>query len=140
MVFGSNARVHVFRVLPHQDLKKTITAFTSTRKISACVVLTCVGSLEQYHLRFANEKSGSKTKGFFEIISLTGTISHSSAHLHMSVSDPFGNTIGGHLLDDNLVYTTAEVALAELPDLEFDRETDPAYGYAELVVKQRQSK
>jgi uncharacterized protein len=140
MVLGSNARVHVFRVLPHQDLKKAIAAFTATRKISACVMLTCVGSLEQYHLRFANEKSGSRAKGYFEIVSLTGTFSHSHGHLHISIADSNGKTLGGHLLDDNLVYTTAEVALAELPDLEFDRQMDPTYGYAELVVKPRQVK
>ena len=55
----------------------------------------------------------------------------------MSVSDENGRTIGGHLLNNNLVYSTAEIVLVELTDLEFAREIDPTYGYHELVVKQK---
>jgi len=137
MLQQSNVRVHVFRLSPHQDLKGSILDFAKSRKISAGIILTCVGSLEKIHLRFANQKSGTKRTEYFEIVSLTGTISQSYGHLHIALSDERGNTIGGHLLDENLVYTTAEIAIAELPGVAFDRETDPAYGYHELVVKSR---
>jgi predicted DNA-binding protein with PD1-like motif len=33
-----------------------------------------------------------------------------------------------------LVYTTAEIVLAQLPNFEFSRSLDPTYGYFELVV------
>jgi predicted DNA-binding protein with PD1-like motif len=44
---------------------------------------------------------------------------------------------GGHLLDGNLVYTTAEIVAGEATSLRFTRETDPATGFKELSVKKR---
>ncbi len=130
--------VHVFRLKPHEDLKKALTEYAMQHSISAGIVLTCVGSLEAYHIRFANEKSGKKQRGYFEIVSLTGTFSATSSHLHIAVSDASGNTIGGHLLDGNPIYTTAEIAIGVLPELSFDRDVDPTYGFSELVVKPKQ--
>lgn len=136
----STANVHVFRLKPHQDLKRSIIAFAVERKIKAGIILTCVGSLEQYHIRFANQEKGVKQTGHFEIVSLTGTFSDSSSHLHLSISDSTGKTIGGHLLDENLIYTTAEIAIAELDDLIFERQPDTVYGYHELVILPKKNK
>lgn len=133
----SKAKVYAFRLRPHQDLKKSILDFAKANHIKAGVILTCVGSLEQYHIRFANQKDGIKERGHFEIVSLTGMFSDSNCHIHISISDSTGKTIGGHLLDENHIYTTAEVAVAELIDLTFDRSLDPAYGYHELNVTPR---
>jgi uncharacterized protein len=130
--------VHVFRLKPHDDLKNSIVEYAQANSISAGIILTCVGSLEEFHLRFANEKSGQKQRGYFEIVSLTGTFSASASHLHISLSDAKGTTIGGHLLDGNLIYTTAEVAIGVLPQLYFGREVDATYGFSELVVKSKQ--
>jgi uncharacterized protein len=127
--------VHVFRLKPHEDLKIAIVEYAKANGITAGIILTCVGSLEEYHLRFANEKAGKKQWGYFEIVSLTGTFSASSSHLHLSVSNSKGDTIGGHLLDGNHVYTTAEIAIGVLPELSFEREIDSTYGFSELVVK-----
>ena len=134
----SNSTIHVFRLKPHEDLKKAIADFASANHIKAGVIVTCVGSLEQYNIRFANQKDGDRQKGYFEIVSLTGTFNETSMHLHLSVSNKTGQTIGGHLLENNLIYTTAEIAIAELNDLEFGRETDSTYGYQELKVKKRE--
>jgi predicted DNA-binding protein with PD1-like motif len=128
-------KVHVFRLRPHQDLKREIHAFANDNNILAAVVVTCVGSLEQYNLRFANREIPTQCKGHFEIVSLSGTLSGTSMHLHIAVSDENGKTIGGHLMDENYIYTTAEIAILELSDVEFLRETDPTYGYHELVIK-----
>lgn len=134
----SSAKIHVFRLRPHDDLKKGIVEYARQHKITAGVVVTAVGSLEQSHLRFANQKKdGSISKGHFEILSLSGTVSADGCHLHLSLADSDGKTTGGHLLEGNLIYTTAEIALAALPDLSFTREKDPTYGYAELVVKKK---
>lgn len=130
--FSSKARIHVVRFGPGVDLRKSLQQLASHHHWSAGVIVTCVGSLVEYNLRFANQRSGSRRKGHFEIISLTGTISHSSVHLHLSVSDEKGVLAGGHLLEGNMVFTTAEVAVAELPDIVFDRALDPASGYHEL--------
>ena len=47
----------------------------------------------------------------------------------LAVADSTGRTIGGHLLDGCRVYTTAEIVLGELPQLEFRREADATFGY-----------
>jgi predicted DNA-binding protein with PD1-like motif len=127
-------KIHVFRLSPHQDLKISIMDFARLHSIKAGIILTCVGSVEQYNIRFANEINGTIAKGPFEIISLTGTFSDNAAHLHISVSDRTGKTTGGHLLNENLVYTTAEIAVAELTEVVFNRVHDPASGYPELLV------
>lgn len=132
----SSAKVHVFRLKPHEDLKKSILQFAKDNGVKAGIILTCVGSLEQVHLRFANQKDGTKQSGYFEIVSCAGTFSNDGyAHLHLSVSDSTGHTIGGHLLDENMIYTTAEIAIADLSDLRFERAIDSTYGYHELLVK-----
>jgi predicted DNA-binding protein with PD1-like motif len=133
----SNSTLHVFRLKPHQDLKQAIAQYATDHKIKAGVIVTCVGSLEQFNIRFANQHDAELQKGYFEIVSLTGTFNDSSMHLHLAVSDKTGKTIGGHLVEQNLIYTTAEIVIAELPDLEFDRETDSTYGYKELTIKKR---
>jgi predicted DNA-binding protein with PD1-like motif len=130
----SSANIHVIRLRPHADLKKSIVGFARDHDVEAGVIITCVGSLEQYNLRFANQHAGIAERGHFEIISLTGTFSRMSCHLHLSLADEAGLVKGGHLLDDNLVYTTAEIAMAELPELTFERVEDPVYGYLELAV------
>jgi predicted DNA-binding protein with PD1-like motif len=134
----SNGKFHALRLRPHQDIKEAITTFAKENKIKAGAIVSCAGSLEQYNIRFANEPDGTFEKGFFEIVSLSGTFNDASSHIHISVSDKKGATIGGHLMNNNLVYTTVELVVVELTDIEFVREIDPMYGYQELVVKKRQ--
>jgi hypothetical protein len=136
--YPSSSRVFAFRLPPKADLKKSILDFAKENQISAGCIVTCVGSLEQFHLRFANQKKGEYKKGHFEIVSLTGTFSDTSGHFHISLADEKGQTIGGHLLDENFIYTTAEIVVAELTDLHFEREVDEKYGYHELAVKPKQ--
>lgn len=137
---SSNVECFAFRSRPHEDLKQTILVFAIANTISAGAIVTAVGSLEQFNLRYANRKEGVLKKGYFEIVSLAGTFSHSSSHLHLCVSSSTGKTYGGHLLDGNLIYTTAEIVLIKLSDLEFDRALDPLYNFKELVVALKQSK
>jgi predicted DNA-binding protein with PD1-like motif len=136
----SSVKASAIRLKPHQDLKKELIAFAERNKIKAGSIITCVGSLEQVNLRFANQEDGTLLTGHFEILSLVGTFSGTSSHLHISVSDSEGKTWGGHLLDDSLIYTTAEIVIGELSDLEFDRTIDSTYGYKELSVKPRPQK
>lgn len=129
--------VVALRLKPGQDLKKELMKWARTEKVKAGCVVTCVGSLQEVTLRFANQPEGTVLKGKYEIVSMVGTFSDEAAHLHLSVSDSTGATIGGHLMDGNLIYTTAEMVIGILPDLEFARETDPTYGYKELVIKKK---
>ena len=133
----SDPITHAFRLKPGQDLRKDIEAFVQKENILAGWIITCVGSLTQTNLRFANQPGGSGSNGHFEIVSLTGTISTSGSHLHMSVSDSLGRTIGGHLLDGNIVYTTAEIVIGESKSLVFSREKDGTTAWEELQVKKK---
>lgn len=74
--------------------------------------------------------------GRYEIVSLVGTLNR-DAHLHISLSDAEGRTIGGHVLGDLEVFTTAEVVIGEAADLLFIREMDDQTGFPELVVGPR---
>ncbi len=132
--FTSGSEMFAFRLTPGQDLKTEIEKKVVENGWKAVAVVTCVGSLNKAHLRFANQSQGTEIPGKLEIVSLTGTISPAGTHLHMSVSDSTGKTTGGHLLPGNFVYTTAEIVLVILKEYEFDRETDPTYGYKELKV------
>jgi len=132
---SSEVKAYAFRLKPKDDLKKSILSFAEENKIKAGSIVTCVGSLEQYHIRFAHQQNGELKKGFFEIVSLSGMFSTWSAHFHISVSDHLGSTMGGHLLDDNLIYTTAEIVVLELTSLMFKRALDPTYGFKELIIE-----
>jgi len=71
-----------------------------------------------------------------EIVSLVGTLAAKGGpHLHISVANSQGQTIGGHLMEGNSIYTTAEVVLGNANNLLFVRELDPQSGYEELVVE-----
>ena len=132
-------RSHAIRLKPGQDLKKEIQAFIAEQKIEAGWIVTCAGSLTAYNIRLANEKEGSRGSGHFEIVSLTGTLSTSGSHLHISISDSTGKTIGGHLLDSNIIYTTAEIVLQSSDEMVFTREKDGTTDWEELQVKRKKN-
>lgn len=75
-------KIHAIRLLPNQDLRQQIEAFVNKEKITAGYIITCVGSLTQANLRFANQPNGTQLNGHFEIVSLTGTLSTNRCHLH----------------------------------------------------------
>ena len=126
---------YVFRLKPGDDLRKSIQQFAVEHHIIAGWMVTCVGSLTDYNLRFANQSTPAAASGHFEIVSLTGTISENGSHLHISVSDSSGKTIGGHLLEGCKVYTTAEIVIQSSNELEFTREKDGTTPWEELQIK-----
>lgn len=106
-------------------------------QLSAAGVVTCVGSLTEVTIRYANREEATKLTGHFEIVSLVGTLEPGGGHLHISVSDGEGQTLSGHLLPGSAVYTTAEIVLVALDDLRFTRKPDPVTTYEELSVERR---
>jgi uncharacterized protein len=134
---GSRSKTYALRLRPNEDLKKQLMAFAQQNDLRAAYVITCVGSLRQANIRFANQPSGTLLTDKFEITSLVGAFNTEGGHFHISISDGTGRTIGGHLMDDNLIYTTAEIVIGEATDLAFFRETDTLTTYKELVVKPR---
>ena len=123
-----------FRLTKGMDLKKEIEEYTINNKVSG-VILCSVGCLSKLVIRLADGKSIWEKEGMFEIVSVTGTLSEDGVHIHISVSDENGITIGGHLKDGCIVNTTAEVVLKTFEDIKFKREYDETTGYNELVIK-----
>ena len=134
---ASTMRVFAFRLGPGRDLRQGLLAFAKERDLRAPAVLTCVGSLTDVVLRYANRPDPTIRRGHFEIVSLVGLADPPRGHLHLCVADGDGITTGGHLLDGCLVYTTAELVLGESSELEFHRTPDAASGFNELVIRRR---
>jgi predicted DNA-binding protein with PD1-like motif len=129
-------KTHTFRLRPGEDLFNSIQKFVDDKNIEAGCVLSCVGSLTHATLRLANRDDFNEYDGFFEIVSMTGTVAVSGSHLHISISDGDGVTLGGHLVPGCIIYTTAEIVIAAFDDVVYSRELlENDSGYEELVVK-----
>jgi predicted DNA-binding protein with PD1-like motif len=143
----------VLRLGPGEDLLESLWKYARVTKIKAASIVSTVGSLQKTNIRYSNAQVGTVIEDYFEIVSLVGNIDlqyskdsaypssmgtkSGSGHVHISLSDANGNTIGGHLLSGNIVYTTAEITLVELPNAVFTREMDEkpeGSGYYELRV------
>ncbi|MBI5842127.1 MAG: DNA-binding protein [Chloroflexi bacterium] len=127
-------KTHTFRLKPNQDLFDEIESFVAAHNIEAGCVLSSVGSLTHATLRLANRSDYTEYDGHFEIVSLNGTVSTNGSHLHISISDGDGKTIGGHLVSGCKIYTTAEIVIAAFDDVIYKREFAEDSGYEELAV------
>ena len=125
---------YTFRLKSGQDLFDSIEAFVKDKRVEAGCILSGVGSLTHATLRLANRDFYSEYDGHFEIVSITGTVSIHGSHLHMSISDGDGKTLGGHLGSGCKIYTTAEIVIAVFDDVIYKREFAEDSGYDELVV------
>jgi predicted DNA-binding protein with PD1-like motif len=128
------------RLSPGMDVKEELERLVKQRGIKAASVLTCVGSLRDAIVRFANKPNGTMLKGPLEIVSLIGTLGEDGLHLHIAVSDRDGVTTGGHVMPGCRVFTTAEIVLGILTEAVFTREIDSATGFKELVITPRSEK
>jgi predicted DNA-binding protein with PD1-like motif len=126
---------YAIRLLPGTDLKSGIENYIKENHIKAGWLVTCVGSLTEYNIRFANKSAGTVGAGHFEILSLTGTLSENGSHIHISIADSTGHTIGGHLLEGCKIYTTAEIVMVKSSRYIFTREDDGSSGWKELQIK-----
>ncbi|KQV79953.1 DNA-binding protein [Massilia sp. Root351] len=125
---------HPLRLGPGADLRAAIEA-AAAEACAAAFVLQGIGSLSVAQLRYAGMPGATELRGDLEILTLAGSVAPDGAHLHMSVSDAQGRVYGGHVAAGCVVRTTAELLLALLPGHSLRRETDPASGYKELVVR-----
>lgn len=125
---------YTFRLSAGQDLFDAIDAFVLQNQIEAGCVLSGVGSLKYAVLRLANREVHNEYVGYFEIVSITGTVSIHGSHFHVSISDENGYTIGGHLVSGCKIYTTAEIVIAAFTNEVYKREFAEDSGYDELKV------
>ena len=129
--------IYAIRLHPGQDLKRELDNFAKMQQLQAGFIITCVGSLQKVTIRPADQQIPLLREQKFEIVSLVGTLSPDGSHVHISLSDSTGATIGGHLLEGNEIYTTAEIVIGEAEHLQFRRETDLVTTFKELTVKKR---
>ena len=132
---SNNITSHAMRLKPGDDVREKLENYVLQNNIKAGWLVTCAGSLTAYNIRFANQEKGNTGQGHFEIVSLAGTLSKNGSHIHISISDSTGKTIGGHLLKGCLVYTTAEIILQSTNDLNFKREKDGTTPWEELQIE-----
>jgi len=125
---------YTFRLKSGQDLFDSIQAIVVEKHIEAGCVLSGVGSLTHAMLRLANREYSSEYEGHFEIVSITGTVSIHGSHLHISISDEDGKTLGGHFESGCKIYTTAEIVIAVFRDVIYKREFAEDSGYDELTI------
>jgi len=128
-------KIFAIRLKPDEDLKESLKRFVEQNNIQAGFILTAVGSLKQSTLRFASQNYSQVFKQRFEIVSLVGTLSTQGLHLHIALSDRHGKTLGGHLQDGCIIYTTAEIVIGISEDFIFLRTIDEATGYKELEIQ-----
>jgi predicted DNA-binding protein with PD1-like motif len=125
---------YTFRLKSGQDLFDSIEVFVKEKHIEAGCILSGVGSLTHATIRQANREFSSEYDGHFEIVSITGTVSIHGSHLHISISDEDGKTIGGHFESGCKIYTTAEIVIAVFNNVVYKREFAEDSGYDELSV------
>ena len=127
--------VFPIRLKPEQDLKVSLKSFVEQNNIQSGFILTAVGSLKQATLRFASQDETQVFEERLEIVSLVGTLSTHGLHLHISISNKSGQTIGGHLVDGCIIYTTAEIVVGTTENFIFLRTVDVTTGYKELEIQ-----
>lgn len=130
-------RSYIVRLKPGQEVKTELARLAQENGLQAASIVSAVGSLTDVSLRLANQPDATHYTGHFEVVSLSGYLAAREFHVHMSVSDGEGRTIGGHVMDGNRVYTTLVVVIEEHLRYRYRREHDPVSGYDELVVDER---
>ena len=134
---GSNARFYALRLLPGQEVLRTLREFIQLHQLHAAWIAGCTGSLTDVALRFAAQEEATLHSGKFEVLSLNGTLELNGEHLHLCVADENGAVVGGHMMPGCTVRTTLELVIGELTALSFSRQPCPTSGYEELVVTSR---
>mmetsp|Transcript_22663 Transcript_22663/g.38532 ORF Transcript_22663/g.38532 Transcript_22663/m.38532 type:complete len:158 (-) Transcript_22663:1120-1593(-) len=147
---SGSVQAHCVRLPPGADLVPTLQE--CARQVlkgerGSVFVMSAVGSLSEVTLRMASANDDDRASGghirrwteCFEIVSLVGTFSLDAKHLHLSISNAQGETIGGHLVAGK-IFTTLELVLGTIDGVVFERKHDEATGYRELVVSEEHPK
>ena len=133
----SAASYYALRLLPGEEVFSRLRAFVQQHHIQAGWIAGCTGSLSNVALRFAGQDQTALLNGIYEVISLNGTLELAGEHLHLSLSDPQGAMLGGHMMPGCTVRTTLELVIGELTSVAFSRQPCAVSGYDELVISSR---
>ena len=139
MAQGTLKRVVALRLKPGTDVLLGLTEACKRAGINNGVILSGIGSLNG--VKFCNPVELPEKKagyGYGEILHLTGPIELTSAsgiichddegvtnlHVHINLSDRYGNAHGGHLVEGTKVLLTVDVVIAEIEGLVMGRKFD----------------
>jgi len=115
-----------------KDLALVGNTFTLS-KTSVMIPMTALELFCKHETKNISPLQVIELDGRHEIVSLVGTLSE-GGHLHASLSDVKGGVVGGHVMGDMVVFTTAEIVIGDCCQLEFTREMDDKTGFKELSV------
>ena len=131
-------KIHVFRVMPGQELLTGITTYCRQNNVTSGVIIGIIGSVTKIKLNYLLKLPGDyKTieyTGPLEIVCAQGTVALKEGnlmlHIHMQLSSP-EISHGGHVVDA-MIFSTAEVTIGEL-DYHLNRTLDQYTGLNELI-------
>ncbi len=122
------------RLAQGQDLRRALEDTVAAQGCTAAYVVSGIGSLIDAMLRRAGAPQAELLPGNSELLTLGGSVSHDSSHVHATLADASGAVLGGHLSYGCTVRTSAEVLLALVRDWEFSRAFDANTSFDELMV------
>ncbi|OUL20193.1 PPC domain-containing DNA-binding protein [Nostoc sp. 106C] len=128
-------KIFAIRLKPNEDLRESLKKFAIQQHIQAGFILSAIGSLKKAKIRFANQENSTVFSDKFEILALNGTVAITGVHLHIAIADKQGKTIGGHLDNGCIIYTTAEIVIGATEEFSFKRTFDEQTGYQELEIE-----
>lgn len=147
---GGLGRVVVIRLGPGEDILPAIVRIAAECGISQAVIIGGAASLTHAHLRNVHHypehfpitdeaRVFTPVDGPLELLSLSGNISRTEAgrpyiHCHAAIStgQPEAQVLGGHLLSETTVFSTAELSLVEVLGCDVLRLHDPETRVGEL--------
>ncbi len=141
---GRIGRVVAARLQPGMDVMEGLREICTENHLNNGLILCGQGSLNgvRYLNPIEREDRASgygygdplELRGPIELVSSSGLISHKEdggldLHVHVNLSDRYGNAYGGHLIGGTKVLITVSFVLAEVEDLDFVLKVDPKLGF-----------
>jgi hypothetical protein len=112
---------HIMVLKNGEDIKKEIVDYSNRIKMSAGIIVCCVGSINKVNIKVLDPKTIFNMKKSYKIIGANGTISLDGININMLLADEKGNVVGGKLLEGCIVDKTAEIVMLELDEYRFAR-------------------
>ena len=105
----------IFKLETGRDLLISLQEMAK-KENKAGYILSVVGNLSKARIKCPGKKNSTLIKNSLEIISLNGTINPNNCHLHISFSDGNCNVWAGHLEEETIILTAAEMLIGFLDD------------------------
>lgn len=150
MAEGSLRKIVAVRLTPGTDLLFGLTEACKRAGINNGVILSALGSLKD--VQFCNPVELPTKAGYgygetlhltgpIELVNATGIICHddenvTNLHVHVTLTDRYGNGHGGHLAEGTKVLLTTDVIIAEIEGLVMGRKFDDELGVPLFAPRQ----